>query len=174
MCDEEPPILLGNSTDAFLKWRSGEPFLLPLSSFLPLPPHFILLFPMFSVCFQHPLTPLQLSAPFNFFLLFSFPILMSVRAPPPPPPSPTLSPLLTTFLSLFSLIRVTHYCCTDCANVTTQSDITDNNKLFPKIASDTVVLLLRSPISLPACGYRVCDFCGGLCACVCGRVLLYL
>ena len=32
MCDEEPPILLGNSTDAFLKWRSGEPSLLPLPS----------------------------------------------------------------------------------------------------------------------------------------------
>lgn len=62
---------------------------------------------------------------------------------------------LTASLSIFFLIRVTHHCCTDCANVTTQSDITDNNKLFPKIPTDTVVLLLRSPINLAACGYSL-------------------
>lgn len=45
--------------------------------------------------------------------------------------------LLTAFLSVFFLIRDTCHCCTDCASVTTQSDITDNNKPFPKITSDT-------------------------------------
>lgn len=38
----------GNSTDAVLKWRSGEPSLLPPSSFLAFPPYFMLLFPHFS------------------------------------------------------------------------------------------------------------------------------
>lgn len=82
----------------------------------------------------------------------------------------SLSLSLTAFLSLFFLIRVTRHCCTDCANVTTQSDITDNNKLFPKIPSDTVVRLLRSPINLSTCGYSVCSLCDFLCIYVCVSV----
>lgn len=145
MCEEEPPILLGNSTDAFLKWRSGEPSLLPLSSLLLFPPHFIQLFPHF--CFlSHYFSLVWLSPNSLLPSVFSFfALLLYLRV------CLSFSQLI---LSLFfvPLFRVTHYCCADCANITTQPDITDSNKPFPKITSQLVVLLLQSPISLPVCG----------------------
>ncbi len=170
MCDEELPILLGNSSDAFLKWRSGEPSLLPPSSFLLFSLYFTQLFPHFSAfsvtLFQPPLTLCSLSTPFSFpsFSLLSLCLCCCLTSPlcsfSPSFSSSSrsaLSPalLLAAFLSLFFLIRVTHHCCTDCANITTQRDITDNNKMFPKILSYTEVLLLRSPINWPACGCSV-------------------
>lgn len=87
----------------------------------------------------------SISTPFSFFSSFCSPHLcvsaavwlsLSAHSVPLFPSRPSQL-LLTAFLSLFFPIRLKHYCCTDCANVTTQSDITDNNKLFPKIPSDT-------------------------------------
>lgn len=185
MCDEGPPILLGNSTDAFRKWRSGEPSLLPLSSFLPLLPHFTLLFPHSSVIFCLSVSASSGSLPTLSFAVFSFLFFAAVslclseflsqltlslfflRIP-----LSSLSLLLTAALSLFFLIRVAHHHCTHCANVTTQSDITDNNKLFPKIPSGTLVLRLQSPIRSPACGHSVCDFFSPVYVRMCLRIQL--
>lgn len=146
MPDEEQPRLLGNSTDAFLKWRSGErlsshpPVSFPFSLY-----HVSSLLRIFS---HHQHLSGSLSELFPLVLLSS------------------LSLSLAAVLSLFFLIRVTRCCCCSAsANVTTtsQPDITDGNKLFPKIPSDAVVLLLRSPISWPGCGFSVS-------ACVCVSV----
>lgn len=105
MCDEEPPILLSNSTHAFLKWRSGEPAPPPPLPFpsLPSPLHFWLLLP----CFSTFLSSLLWLAPLSFFSCF-FSLCSLCVAPAvwlflpahPVPLSPPLCSQLSLSLSL--------------------------------------------------------------------------
>lgn len=50
-------------------------------------------------------------------------------------PLSSFSPTYSLSVSFFPLIKVAHYCHTHCVNVTTQSDITGINKLFPEISA---------------------------------------
>lgn len=84
MCDEEPSILMGNSTDAFPKWRSGEQTPLPtlLRSFTFFSP---LLFLALSVSLFEP-SPTPLSQ-----LTLFFPFHPPLASLPPLPPPPAFS-----------------------------------------------------------------------------------